>query len=414
VSVVAGQRSSSRRGAPAIGRWAASRAAKLDRRHLGALGVLLVLGLGFRLWIAFTNYGVVYDVDTAYIVAHLLSAHPLHAYSSLRYPYPGGFLPVLLLCKAIASGTGAAFWAVFKVPSILADLGIAAVLVWGLGRLGATPRERLVTAALVALGPSFLVVSGFHGQIDAVAILPALAGVIVWRLGGSHRAWQAGLLVGLGAAVKTVPLFMVLALLPTARSRREALTLIGCAIALPLASVAPFLIADTHHTITSLTFNKGVPGFGGLSVLVQPSLLTGWLTGHLAPPSSTTWFFVHHQNEIVAAAVVVAGAYAYRRRMDPISTAALIWLVVYVTNFNWAYQYFVWGLPFFLLAGRRLEVAAVQLLLALPTAQLYFHFAVPGLDWSYLPLIMLVWAAFAGSLVFVIARARLTRSGVPG
>jgi uncharacterized membrane protein len=376
--------------------------------------VLLALGLGFRLWIAFTNYGVVYDVDTAYIVAHLLSVHPLHVYSSLRYPYPGGFLPILLLCKEIASGTGAAFWAVFKVPSILADLGIAAVLVWALGRLGATPRERLVTAALVALGPSFLVVSGFHGQIDAVAILPALAGVIVWRLAGPHRAWQAGLLIGLGGAVKTVPLFMVLALLPTARSRREALTLVGCAVAPPLASVAPFLIADTHHTITSLTFNKGVPGFGGLSVLVQPALLKGWLTGHLAPASSATWFFVHHQNEIVAAAVIVAGAYAYRRRMDPISAAALIWLVVYVTNFNWAYQYFVWGLPFFLLAGRRLEVAAVQLLLALPTAQLYFHFGVPGLDWSYLPLIMLVWAGFAGSLLLVITRRRDVRAGVPG
>jgi len=377
----------------------------LSRRQLVVAVGLIALGTAIRIWIAFTNRGDTYDINSAYVVAQALAAHPLHVYSTLRYPYFGGFLPVILACWKIAQATGVAFWAVFKVPAILADAGIAAVLAWGLGRLGATPRERLVSVALVALGPSFILISGYHGQIDAVGLLPALAAVILWQLGGEGRGWQAGVLIGLGAAVKTFPLFVVFALLPTVRSRREAMTLIVLALAVPLASVAPFLIADRHATITSITATKALPGIGGISLLIQPSLIHTWLSH----PVRTDRFVVdllRRQNLIVGAAVLVAGAYAYRRRLDAIQAAALIWLVVYVANPNWFYQYMIWGLPFFLLARRRVEVAVVQLVLALPAAEVYFHFGLPSLQWLYVPLVDLVWCGFAIAVVALILRAR--------
>jgi hypothetical protein len=381
---------------------------RLGHRHrLAVLGALLALGVGIRLWIAFTNYGITYDVDTAYIVARLLSVHPLHAYDSIRYPYPGGFLPVILLCHWIADATGAAFWAVWKVPAIIADGGIAALLAYALERLGRPWGEQLVTVALVMLGPSFLVISGYHGQIDAAAILPALAGVIVWRLGGEQRAWQSGLLIGIGASIKTVPFFMVFALLPTIRSRREAVVMLGCAIAIPLISVAPFLIDNPGPTWKSLTFNNGVPGIAGLSMLVQPGLTHGWLVGPVPTPSSATLFLVHHQNEIVGIAVLATALLAWRRKLDCVSAAALIWLAVYLANTNWAYQYFVWGLPFFLLAGRWREVALLQLALALPTAEIYFHFGVHSVSWLYIPLLMAVWAGFAVAFVFTVSGHRI-------
>ena len=378
----------------------------LDRRQLGLIAGLIVVGTGIRLWIAFTNYGVTYDTNTAYIVTGLLTSHPLSAYASLRYPYPPGFFPGLLVTHWIATWTGWHYWAVWKIPAILADAGLAATVAWGLGRLGAEVWKRVAAVALVALGPIFVIVSGYHGQIDAIAILPALAGVIIWRLGGSGRAWQAGLLIGVGTAIKTVPLFMVLALLPTARSRREAAVLIGAAVAVPLVALLPWLVAHQHETAKSLTFNHGVPGLGGLSMLIQPGLTSGWLHAHLPRITSTTWFFVHKQNLIVGIAALLTGAYAFWRRMEAVSAASLIWLVVLVINFNWAYQYFIWGMPFFLLAGRLREVALLQLVLLLPAAELYFHFAIGTFAWAYIPLLMIVWFGFLVAAVALVVRHR--------
>lgn len=373
------------------------------------LGALVVVGTGLRLWIAFTNYGLPYDIGTAYVTAALLASHPLHAYSAVRYPYPAGFFPIILLCHYIANGFAVAFYKVWKVPAILCDAGIATLLGWALPRLGASKREQLIAVALVALGPSFILISGYHGQIDSVAILPALAGLIVWKLelGGDRRAWYAGLLIGLGASVKLPPLFTVFALFPTMRSRREAVVLVSCAAAIPVISVLPFLIDNPHPTWTSLTYNDGVPGLGGLSVLLQPGLVSGWQHLVLKPFTPLETWFWKKQNLIVGASVLTAGVFAYRRRLDPLPAAVLVWVTVYVSNFNWAYQYFIWGFPFFLLAGWRRSVAGLQLLLALPAAQIYFGFSVPALSWAYIPLIMLVWVLFVVWLVVLVRRPRI-------
>jgi hypothetical protein len=387
----------------------------LTRPQLAAVVGLIALGTAIRVWIAFTNRGDTFDIDSAYIVARAFVAHPLHVYSNLRYPYPGGFLPVIWLSWRIAHATGLVFYGVFKLPAILADAGIAALLAWGLGRLDASagPRERIQSVALVALGPLFILISGYHGQIDAVAILPALAAVIVWQLNTEGRAWQAGVLIGVGASVKTFPLFMVLALLPTARSRREAAQMVALALAVPLAATLPYLIDDRHDTITAITGTKALPGVGGLSLLIQPSLIHSYLSRPVRTDPLVI-DLLRRQNLIVGIAVVLAGAYAYARRLDAITAAALIWLVVYVANPNWFYQYLIWGLPFFLLAGRRLEVAAVQLLLALPAAELYFRFGLPSLEWMYVPLVDLVWCGFAAATVLLIVRTRHRTRGRPG
>lgn len=377
----------------------------LSRRQRVALVALLVVGTGVRVWISLTNYGVVYDTDTASIVAHLLATHPLHAYSSVRYPYPAGYLPVLLGSHAVSTLTGVPFWKLWKLPATIGDAGLALALVWGLGRRGCSASLRLGAAAAVALGPIFVIVSGYHGQLDPVAILPALVAVVLWEAGGARRAWSAGILIGLGAAIKTVPFFVVLALLPTARSRREAAIAVGCAVAVPLLTLLPFLIDNFGPTWKSLTFNHGVGGLGGLSVLVQPSLVHGWLVGPLPHLSSATLFFTAKQNLMVGVAVLLAAGVACRRRLDAVDGAVLIWLGVYIANFNWAYQYFVWGLPFFLLAGWLRQAVLLQLLLIVPAVEMYLDFDVSALGWAVIPLSLATWALLVVAAGMVLRRS---------
>ncbi len=255
-----------------------------------------------------------------------------------------------------------------------------------------------------------MIESGYHGQIDSMAILPAVLGVVAWRLDRGHRAIVAGALIGVGGAIKVVPLFTLLALMPTVRSRREAGLLIASAAVPPLVSVAPFLIAHPHGTWSSLTENKGIPGWAGLSLFHQPALIKAWLGVAHQPVALSAfgrWMF-KHQNLMVAIPALATGAYAYRRRLDPVNAAALIWLVVTIVNPDGAFNYFVWAMPFLLLAGCAIETALLQVAFVLPACQFYFG-AARSLMWSYVPLLMAAWV---GMIALAIRQGRTVRFAV--
>jgi Glycosyltransferase family 87 len=361
---------------------------------------LLFAGAAIRIVLSLTTYGVAYDLESLRIVSDRLSSEPFHVYDSLRWPYGSGFFPLMLVFRELADATSFSFQAAIKLPSIGADLAIAWIVQGWLRSRGRSALECLAAAALVALGPSFVFISAYHGQIDSVSTLFALLGVLAWKRGGSNRAMTAGVLIGIGAAIKTVPLFMVLALLPSVRFRREALELAAVAVAVPFLTIAPWLLADYESTKHALTANHGVPGFGGLSLFVQPDLLDTWLYGDGPATSGVTNRLVEVQNILVGSSVLCVGLIAYLRRLDPLLAAALIWLTVYVFNPNWAFQYVVWGLPFFLLVRRHLQVAILQLVLVLPASVLYFRFSLPDSQDLYLPIMAAVWLW----MVFELAR----------
>jgi hypothetical protein len=382
-----------------------------DRNLLLAM---IALGTVIRIVVAFTNRGVKYDVDSAYIVAAALKSNFLHAYDTARWPYPGGFFPVLLLTRWIADVTGLAFYGVVKLPLIAADAGLALAVWWGAATRSASRATKRAATALVALGPSFILISGFHAQMDPAAILPAVIATLIWVYDDRrNRAFKAGILIGIGASFKSVPLFTLLALLPTAQHNRERIKLLAPALAIPVISILPFLIADGHTVEKALTANQGVPGWGGISLFAQPRLIHYWLHGIPFTPSRLTRDLVLNQNKIVLGAVILAGAIAYRKRMPAIRAAALIWAAVYLANPNWSFQYFIWGLPFFLLAGLTAETALLQALLALPAAELYFRWGVNHFEWAYLPLIYAAWLWFAGVAAQLLRNSNSNRQQPP-
>lgn len=371
----------------------------LGARLRRALWALLAAGVLGRIVLAFATYGVAYDIDSLQIVGARLARDPLHVYDALRWPYPPGFFGFAFAAHEVSRASGLAFHGVVQIPAILADAGLAWTVQHGLGMFGRPARTRVVGAALVALGPSFVLISGFHGQIDAVAVLPALLALLVWRSGGARRALVAGALIGIGAAVKTVPLFAVLALLPTARSHRERGVLLVIAAAVPAVPLVPFLLASPHPTWFSLHANHGIPGFGGPGLLLQPSLADVWLEGaQNVGITHTTAILLAHQNLLVALGAVAAGALAWARRVEPVEASVLLWLTITVTNANPNFQYYIWLLPVLILAGRWRTAVVLQLVLAIPAGQVYFGWGSSAVG-LYVVLLDAVWIG----LVLVLA-----------
>jgi uncharacterized membrane protein len=295
-----------------------------------------------------------------------------------------------------------------QLPPIAADLALAWVVQSFLGFKGAAERTRLTAAALVALGPSFIAISGFHGQLDSVAVLPAALAVYAWEALPQHRnrALAAGVLVGVAIALKTAPGLVLLALLPTARGHRERLTLLATAAAVPLLAIAPWLLADPGGVFEAVRSHRAVPGAGGLSLLLQPELSGIWVGTQFTPISDVTNWFVDRQTAIVVVALIPAAILVYRRGIEAPRAATILWLTFYVFATAFSFQYAVWGLPFALMAGYVKEVAWIQAALLIPTFLVYNRPLDSGTEYVYVPLMVGIWLA----LIYALFRATATRS----
>lgn len=341
-----------------------------------SLWAILVLGTLISALLAALTHGDPYDMQSFRLVRDALDQGALDVYRSfahrsiVRWPYPPAFFPWIWAAGRIAAAGGPSFAFMIRVPTILADAAIAWIVQDWLRFSGSSPKLRLLATALVALGPSFIVIAGYHGQFDAVAILPGVLAVSLWTRVVPRRALLAGLLIGLGGALKTVPLLLLLAVLPTARSRREVVTLLLAAATPVVISFAPFAIAGTLPSAHVLSY-RGLPGVGDLSLAAQPNLAELALGVRSPGASSLTQLLIKHGNLVIAAGLLMVAAVSFRSRAPAPKLAALLWLAVYAFGVNFFFQYLVWGLPFFLMAGYVRSVLVAQLVLIVPTLLFY-------------------------------------------
>jgi hypothetical protein len=340
---------------------------------------IIAAGTAFSLVLAFTTRGVGFDIESYELVRDALAAHPLHVYSQVNtpdlphWPYPSGFFPWIVVSRYAAELTGLRFDGFIQVAPIAANAGLAWVAQAFLGQRGAGGRTRVLAAALIACGPSFVLVSGYHGQLDALSTLGAVLGFWVWtRADAPQRALVAGLLIGAGGSVKIPALLLVLALLPSARSVREGLTLIVATGAVPLLLLLPWLVGDPHGTVAALRSNNGLPGFGGISLLVQPGLAALWLrTAPNVALTSASQTLLHLSATLSIAALLASGALLLSKRTPPLLAAVVLWVTVYAFGVNFGLSYLLWGLPFFVLAGRLWLAAIVQAGALVPSLLLF-------------------------------------------
>jgi len=251
-------------------------------------------------------------------------------------------------------------------------------------------------------------VSGYHGQLDQIAILPAIAALMAWeRLPVSRRATQSGLLLGLGAATKTVPGLLTLPLLASARSVREGAKLLGAAAALLAIVMLPFVIADPSGVL-EMRHYKGWPGLGGLSLVTDPGIGSAWLEDgiQLRDPTALGEFVYENSGAITLLATLALAVFLFRYRPAPVDGAVLLWLTIYAFSPNFFMHYLVWGLPFFIMAGYLREVAILQLAL-MPALLIYYLAPFPDpmpAAAIYVPSMIALWLLWVVALVTLAKR----------
>lgn len=379
---------------------------------------MLAIGAVARVVIAFTTVGSDFDIQSLVVTRFVFSEDGFDLYGIvnaaepvMRWPYPPGFIPAIFGADGLANLTGLPFHGFVQLPQIAADLALAWLAQSYLGTRGATERMRLIGAGLIALGPIFILTSGYHGQIDSLAILPAVGALIAWEAGGSNRALRAGVLIGLGAAIKIVPGFILLALLPSARSRREAGQLIAAAIAIPVVLLAPFLIADPAGVKTILEY-KGGPGFGGLTLALQPGLAEFYVSGTVIDYNSAVQAL--YDRGVIVNVVVLGALFAFlaRFRPPPLQGSILVWLALWSFGTSFFFHYLLWGLPFIVMAGYFRAAALLQIVALVPALIFYAGPYGPDAVYPYAAVMLFLWIGMLAGLV-VHGRKIATRSHGP-
>jgi len=312
--------------------------------------VLVALALRLAAALAFDR--VVADVERYQKVGRHLLDESGNPYQTQRlYPYPPPWAAVEA-CAAWLSRRGLGSFAVdVKLPVIAADLALVALL----GRAATAGLASPLAAWLYAVHPVSLLISGVHGQFDAIPLGFLLLAVLLAERG---RATASALALGAGIATKSFPV-LALPFLAFAgdASWRAALRYAAIALAPGALLLVPFAVLDWA------ALRRELFGYGGIADFGWAGVARGlaWLASGTLPRSEADyWPVAAAASKLLFLAAWLALALAARVRrleLSPRRGVLAVLLAFAVLYGLQSAQYLLWVVPFALLCPRALAAA---------------------------------------------------------
>jgi len=331
-----------------------------------ALAVRLVPAVAFKLAPgALVNF----DIDSYRIVGNLLRSGQDVYSEPARYPY----LPFQMYFSAaaswLASHNAGPFDLLVKLPQILADAAIPALLLTFRGK-GVTRERAVGAAAIYAVNPLSTLVVSVHGQFDSIPAFFALLAVwtVTRRRASLLTALMAGAALGLGILAKSWPVILVPIVAWQLPAWRERAMTAAMAAAIPLAGLLTYAVALGVSLRPALDAVRTYSGFRG--AWGYPLLLNKAVAHNLVVSSDFRDWTDLHRIAILAGSIAVATLLVLRREAVFAATVAIF--AFYVMTPGWGYHYLVWALPFVLIGTAR-PLAAAYLGLATATVFTIFY-----------------------------------------
>lgn len=317
---------------------------------------------------------VQWDVQSYRVVAEAVAERRDVYDLAGRYPYLPLHLYVFAGADRLSARAGVPYLAVVKLPAIIADALLAALVGASAAALGRR-RSAAALAMAFALNPVSLLVTAYHGQFDAIPLSLTLA---AWYLVAFRRGrWTvlpAALLLGLAIADKTWPVLVVPVLLWRLRgAMARAVFCVAAALpALAALRVYEHLVAGgAAHALRVVSGYQGVVGTWGYSELL---VRTAGPAGHEDAVRRATAISFW----VLIPALVCAYALAARLRRDP-ERMAVILAAVYAGAAGWGVHWLAWLIPAALIAGRRWGTCYLVAATAYATS---IYIAFGGLYWA--------------------------------
>jgi len=323
--------------------------------------IAIALGLALRLYLVIFTGGTL-DVDVWDSHAATLNLRSMVSYYQggtfrFNHPPPSGWF--FANAWALGREFGIPFAVLLRLPFVLLDAGCVGLILRGLR--GQSQRHLL--AALYWLHPLAIIYSSYHGNTDsAVAFFVLLSLLFATR----DRAIAAGVVLGLSLWIKLPGILAAAGLVFVLSSWKKRLLFCAALGASALIGYLPILIENASSVLNAVIFysgeviqtETGVTAWGLQNLLPAPIRIPSGAP-RLAYLDSLDFLFGHNTIIVVIPIVVLAWC---RRRETSIrglaTTIAGSYAILYGLTNYWAFQYFAWSVPFWVLGNRRFGAAA--------------------------------------------------------
>ena len=264
------------------------------------------------------------------------------------FSWPPVWIQIVFLLQRIGSYLGVSLMWLIPIFLIATESALIVALLWLLRDLGYRRRRALVLLG-IALNPICVILVCQHGNFDVLVGLLVLL-FVGWlvRFERSHMSddWLCACLwLGLGIALKSVPVLLLPLLLSGIRQLPPRVRFLGAVLALgPTIYGLGFLhVFRAANVRTQILGYRSVSGWFGV---------TGWL--HLIGRDAWIGPYAGAFTSVIVALSIVLAAAAYLDRIATperlVATASLMLVLVPALGPGYGPQYFYWFWPVLLVS----------------------------------------------------------------
>jgi len=309
-----------------------------SRLILTAVGLCLFL----RVPAAFLVYGTSDVTNIFALPGALFDGELLHFYSRLPSNY-SPFIPWLLWpFRFLSEAAGLPFWGMIKVPSIISDCIITAIIFSAVLRLNSDRVSAFKAALLYAVNPVSFFVTSVHGQLDPMVMMFCLAAWYYFEFAQSARdKIFSALFLGAAIALKNYPVILLPFFLFREKTAKERFRYLALSL-LPVAafSIPYFLAAPGLFLKCVLGY---APKFGYWGYMLVLTILKKHF-------SLGFFQWLYEQGERYGKYLLLALLAAYyqrsRGRTRLIDDLIIAFLALLTFTSGFGSQYLIWPVPF--------------------------------------------------------------------
>lgn len=314
-------------------------------KYLSLPIILLVASLVRLIPALWLPVGAGYDIESFHLVTDaLLSGREVYTAVLGRHPYLPFQMYIMGVMAALSQATGLAYVVAIKLPAILGDIALTALIYKAIAAGGSRKETAAYLAILYAINPVSLLVTAYHGQFEAITLFLLALSWYFWEFG--RRIRSSGASLGLAILNKTWPVVFLPIVLLRLHNRRSQLIYLTLAAGIPIIAVLAYLIifnADPMPMLRRALTHRGVAGYWGPGAVLFPA------AGRFPPIQPLADWLLLARNWLLVGGIVYA--LWVTRAQSALDATLTVLLCLFVLTVGFGIQWLVWLVPFALLAG---------------------------------------------------------------